>query len=928
MLDKLRNAVKKVQILLNINLNIWRLASILGNNGSLQRRKTLSFNDRPGLRACTDDYGDYNSSISTNDEYHQLSGSFSSPSPPPSSSRSSSSRRIERTSSCPSEDDIDKRAEMFINNFRRRLVMERQASLQLRTLNDELDAFSIVRHYDCGKCTCDVNNKLDVFSKSNKLSQFLMGLSEQYTAIRGHLLLMTHIPNLSVAYSLLLQEENQRELGYNTYVSTDFVALFVRHNDNQGGSVNYNNQNKIARQSNGKRAMHDTSIVCEVCHMTGHSKDKCFCVHGYPSWHRLHGKPKPRPKPQTKTAHAYSVAVESSDQAATVNNTLCNTETAGFTTAQCQQLMTMIQSGFKELSAANNVHSGSSTSWNTTGTSATHLAGNVIHFVCHTNSKHSLSADKWILDLGVTDHITPHFELLTDVHAITTVLQHLPNGRHNPVTHDHILKKTIEIGELQEGLYLLHNPVVSHESLPVIPLSKSQFLPNSMYQNSVTFSTCETCHLAKQQRLQFPDSNSVSSTLFEIIHVDVLGPYRFKTHGNCSYFLTIVEDKSRSTWVFLFTDKTQAPTMLMNYITYVHKQFNCHIKHLRSDNGTEFLSTHFQSYLADHGIIHQRSCTYTSQQNGVVERKHKTLLNTSRALRIQASLPISFWGDCILTTTYLLNRTPVQSLQGLSPYQILFSAPPPFDNLKSFGCLCFAINTTPHKDKFSNRSIKCVFLGYPFSQKAYRVKDFQTKRVFVSQDGLFNEHIFHFKEISVSSPAPHLFNPNVTEFIDPLSDGSTSDCINDSPPLATSSTPVTSTISPVSSTSDHVHTIDTPVPFIQPTRQSTRLKAIPTKFQDYVGLPKLLSSSVIQENHFLKFTPEHQVFLSNVTSVPEPVSYKITYKYPVWCEAMTAEITSHEANHTWVIVPFPPGKNVVSCKWLYKVKFNPDGTVE
>ncbi|KAK1366825.1 hypothetical protein POM88_042386 [Heracleum sosnowskyi] len=133
MLDKLRNAVKKVQILLNINLNIWKLASILGN-GSLQTRKTLSFNDRPGLRACTDDYDDYNSSISTNGEYRQLSGSFSSPSPSPSSSHSSSSTRIERTASCPSEDDIDKRAEMFINNFRRRLVMERQASLQLRYL--------------------------------------------------------------------------------------------------------------------------------------------------------------------------------------------------------------------------------------------------------------------------------------------------------------------------------------------------------------------------------------------------------------------------------------------------------------------------------------------------------------------------------------------------------------------------------------------------------------------------------------------------------------------------------------------------------------------------------------------------------------------------------------------------------------------------
>lgn len=133
MLEKLRNAVKKVKILLNINLNIWRLSSILGNGSlSLTRRRTISFNDRPGLRACTDDYDDYNSSVSTNDAYRQLSGSFSSPSP--TSSHSSGSRRIERTTSCPSEDDIDKRAEMFINNFRRRLVMERQASLQLRYL--------------------------------------------------------------------------------------------------------------------------------------------------------------------------------------------------------------------------------------------------------------------------------------------------------------------------------------------------------------------------------------------------------------------------------------------------------------------------------------------------------------------------------------------------------------------------------------------------------------------------------------------------------------------------------------------------------------------------------------------------------------------------------------------------------------------------
>lgn len=133
MLEKLRNAVKKVKILLNFNLNIWRLASIMGNNGSLTRTRTISFNDtRPGLRAWTDDHDDYNSSISTNENSQSFGSSSSSPSP--SSSRSSSSRKIERTTSCPSEDDIDKKAEIFINNFRRRLVIERQASLQLRYL--------------------------------------------------------------------------------------------------------------------------------------------------------------------------------------------------------------------------------------------------------------------------------------------------------------------------------------------------------------------------------------------------------------------------------------------------------------------------------------------------------------------------------------------------------------------------------------------------------------------------------------------------------------------------------------------------------------------------------------------------------------------------------------------------------------------------
>ena len=118
MLNRLRNAVKKVKFLLNLSLYRFRLASILSNKASSSRRRTLSLNDRQGFRVYADDnLMIENSAVPSSDR--RLS-------------TSSSSRRIEKMNSCSSEDDIDKRAELFINNFKRQLLMERQVSLQLR----------------------------------------------------------------------------------------------------------------------------------------------------------------------------------------------------------------------------------------------------------------------------------------------------------------------------------------------------------------------------------------------------------------------------------------------------------------------------------------------------------------------------------------------------------------------------------------------------------------------------------------------------------------------------------------------------------------------------------------------------------------------------------------------------------------------------
>lgn len=100
------------------------------------------------------------------------------------------------------------------------------------------------------------------------------------------------------------------------------------------------------------------------------------------------------------------------------------------------------------------------------------------------------------------------------------------------------------------------------------------------------FNDSDSCHFVKQLKLSFPISDSCSHELFDLLHVDLWGPYATKTNGNCNQFLTILEDKSRTTWIFLLTDKSQVSSVIKDFLAYVHNQFNTSVKVLKSDQGT------------------------------------------------------------------------------------------------------------------------------------------------------------------------------------------------------------------------------------------------------------------------------------------------------------------------------------------------------
>ena len=137
-----------------------------------------------------------------------------------------------------------------------------------------------------------------------------------------------------------------------------------------------------------------------------------------------------------------------------------------------------------------------------------------------------------------------------------------------------------------------------------------------------------------------------------------------------------------------------------------------------------------------------------SQKYGVVERKHRHILKTTQELLFQSHLPSEFWGECILTTIYIINRLP-------SPLKLLYNQQPSVSHLKTFGCLCCATVVSP-KQKFDSRARQCIFIGYPHNKKGYKIFDIDACNFFTSHDVSFHESVFPFCQQSWTQSSPLL----------------------------------------------------------------------------------------------------------------------------------------------------------------------------
>jgi hypothetical protein len=251
---------------------------------------------------------------------------------------------------------------------------------------------------------------------------------------------------------------------------------------------------------------------------------------------------------------------------------------------------------------------------------------------------------------------------------------------------------------------------------------------------------CEICIESKIRKKPFPSTNR-DSQLLELVYSDVCELNGILTRGGKRYFITFIDDFFRYTYVYLMRNKDESFDIFKKYKTEVENQKDKRIKVLRSNRGGEYFPQEFTNYCEKNGLIHQRPAPYTPQQNGLAERKNRTLVNILNVMILSVRLPFNLWGEALLTACHVHNRVLSKKIHS-SPYELWNGRKPNLNYFKVWGCITYLRIPDPKRTKLGPRAIKSVFVGYTVNSKAYRLLDLSSNTIVESRGVEFIENKF------------------------------------------------------------------------------------------------------------------------------------------------------------------------------------------
>ncbi|GKE01559.1 retrovirus-related pol polyprotein from transposon TNT 1-94 [Tanacetum coccineum] len=201
-----------------------------------------------------------------------------------------------------------------------------------------------------------------------------------------------------------------------------------------------------------------------------------------------------------------------------------------------------------------------------------------------------------------------------------------------------------------------------------------------------------------------PKSEDTNQEKLYLLHMDLCGPIRVASVNGKKYILVIVDDYSRFTWVKFSRSKDEALDFIIKFLKMIQVRLKVLVRRIRTDNGTEFVNQTLREYYEKVGISHETFVASSPRQNGVVERRNRTLIEAARIMLIYAKAPLFLWEKAVATACYTQNSSVIRLCHGKTPYELLHDKLPYLSFFHVFGALCYLTNDSQNLGKLQPKA--------------------------------------------------------------------------------------------------------------------------------------------------------------------------------------------------------------------------------
>nr|GEV83026.1 retrovirus-related Pol polyprotein from transposon TNT 1-94 [Tanacetum cinerariifolium] len=405
-----------------------------------------------------------------------------------------------------------------------------------------------------------------------------------------------------------------------------------------------------------------------------------------------------------------------------------------------------------------------------------------------------------------------------------------------------------------------------------------------------------------------PNSNTICNAIVE----PIVEPLELTPCVSSNSKVTMI---SRFGWVRFLRTKDETPKVIKKFIVMTQRALNATVRYGRTNNETEFVNKTLTEFFESVGITHTTSVPRSPQQNNVVKRLNRTLMEAAHTMLIFAKAPLFLWAEDVATVCYTLNRSLVHTLYGKTYYELLKGKKPELKYFRIFGSLCYPTNDYDDIGKLKAKADIGIFVGYAPTKKAYQIFNKRTHKI---QETV---HVT-FDELSKGMNSVHS-----NAGLDP----------NTMAPVHNSAGPEISTLQSRRTRSELAN--DPTTPSVPPLAKQLE-ELFQPMFDDDEEFPPTVQKlsdhpleNMIGDLHNLVSTRQQleteamwcffYVFLTHV----EPKNYKQALEHSCWIEAMQDEIHEFERLDVWVLVPRPKNIPIIPLKWIFKIKLDEYGEV-